>query len=112
MTTKLNKLKAWRIYNNYSQSEMANLLNVSEITYIRYENFRKKSLNIKVALKLLEITKGEITANDLIGFCNNTIEKAKHNNYKLKIKTKGKVKSHHYNQKHQELVKKLYAETI
>lgn len=109
---KLNKLKAWRIYNNYSQSEMANMLEVSEITYIRYENFLKKSLNIKVALKLLEITKGEITPNDIIGFCADTVENAKQNNYKIKIKTKGKVKSHHSNQKHKELVNKLYAKTM
>ena len=109
---KLNKLKAWRIYNNFSQAEVAKMLKISEITYIRYENFLKKSLNIKVALKLLEITKGEITPNDIIGFCPDTLENAKQNNYKIKIKTKGKVKTHHFNQKHKELINKLYAESI
>ena len=40
---KYNKLKAWRIANNYSQKQMAEILDISEVTFIRYENFIKKS---------------------------------------------------------------------
>jgi transcriptional regulator with XRE-family HTH domain len=102
---KYHKLKAWRIANNYSQKQMAEILEIAEVTYIRYENFLKKSLNLKLVDKILTITQGDITPNDLMGLSEKTL-----NNYKkkkdIKIKTKSikKVFSHHANQKHKDLI--------
>lgn len=47
---KINKVKAFREAINKSQSEMANLLNISQGTYCKKERQRKFSDNEKIIL--------------------------------------------------------------
>jgi transcriptional regulator with XRE-family HTH domain len=102
---KYNKLKAWRIANNYSQKQMAEILDISEVTFIRYENFIKKSLNLKLVEKILIVTQGEITPNDLMGLSEKTIKYYKQKkDTRMKTRSIKKVFSHHANQKHKNLV--------
>ena len=77
---KINTLKAWRIANGFTQKEMANKLDVAEYTYIRYENFRKKTLCFNFADKIIKITNGHITPSHLAGYCDKEINLLKKNN--------------------------------
>ena len=107
---RINRLKAWRLSRGLTQAQMADFLGVAEFTYIRYENFAKKTLSIEMLEKILHATSGDITPNDLIGLSKDELKTLKSKGSSLKcieIDQSSDVLNHHYNLKHQPLVKEF-----
>lgn len=61
----LKKLNTWLKKNNMDYKDLARILNVDKTTAFKYCN-GTRSITLKKAVKIEEITRGEISCRDLV----------------------------------------------
>ena len=67
-------LKEWRAANGLTQSDAGSLIGVSFVTISHWESKKPPTIRGSQILKILDVTKGEVTANDLYGITNEQIK--------------------------------------
>lgn len=60
------KLKDWRTREGLSQQDVADMINVERSTISRYEITGDRTPSLKVAQKIIKLTGGWVTLDDLV----------------------------------------------